>query len=137
MSLALLPWALWKLPERKSAGAGSGAAADMPLLWSARGRSLHLKLRAAGWKRELKKRYLEAEKARSCAGRDEQRVRSLLGSAAGGQYLRQLEKETGKSIFIRGSDTIHLGKFNILLSGTPEKIQALYLPCQGMRYLSS
>ncbi|NLC11182.1 MAG: Rne/Rng family ribonuclease [Firmicutes bacterium] len=76
--------------------------------------------------RELK-RYLEAEKSEAVLVEMNKEVASLL-IGAGGQYLRQLEKETGKNIFIRGSDNVHLEKFNILLSGTLKEVKRFAFP---------
>lgn len=46
----------------------------------------------------------------------------------GGSYLRRLEEEAGKTIFIRGSETIHVEKYKILASGKLAEVQALAFP---------
>ena len=52
-----------------------------------------------------------------------------------GSYLRKLEEETGKSIFVRGSDTIHVEKYKILAFGTLAEVQKVAYPVSvGERY---
>jgi ribonuclease G len=46
----------------------------------------------------------------------------------GGSYLRRLEEETGKTIFIRGSETVHVEKYKILATGTLEAVQQMAYP---------
>ncbi|MBS4031037.1 MAG: Rne/Rng family ribonuclease [Clostridiales bacterium] len=45
-----------------------------------------------------------------------------------GSYLKKLEEETGKAIFIRGSDTMHIEKYRIIASGSLDEIQQLAFP---------
>lgn len=47
---------------------------------------------------------------------------------AGGNNLKELEKETGKSIFVRGSEDCHIEELNIRALGTKGEIEAKALP---------
>lgn len=46
----------------------------------------------------------------------------------GGSYLARLEEETGKHIFIRGSDTAHIEKYRVVQAGSLEQIKNLAYP---------
>lgn len=46
----------------------------------------------------------------------------------GGANLKQLEKETGRSIFIRGSEELHIEDMNVKALGTKEEIAAKAIP---------
>jgi ribonuclease G len=52
----------------------------------------------------------------------------LIGT--GGLYLKKLETETGKNIFIRGSDNLHVEKYNILMSGPLHEVARHALPVE-------
>lgn len=52
----------------------------------------------------------------------------LIGS--GGLYLKKLESETGKNIFIRGSDNLHPEKYSIITSGSLEEVKKQALPVE-------
>jgi ribonuclease G len=52
----------------------------------------------------------------------------LIGS--GGVYLKKLESQTGKNIFIRGSDNLHVEKYNILMSGALHEVARHALPVE-------
>jgi len=52
----------------------------------------------------------------------------MIGS--GGLYLKKLEMETGKNILIRGSDNLHVEKYNILMSGKINEVERHALPVQ-------
>ncbi|MCR3921918.1 MAG: Rne/Rng family ribonuclease [Firmicutes bacterium] len=45
-----------------------------------------------------------------------------------GTHLRKLEEETGKTIFIRGSEMIHVEKYEIVAVGTLAEVKALAFP---------
>jgi ribonuclease G len=47
-----------------------------------------------------------------------------------GQNLRDLEKETGRSIFVRGADGLHLEEMNVKAIGTKEEIAEKAIPVQ-------
>ncbi len=46
----------------------------------------------------------------------------------GGSTLKQLEKETGRSIFVRGAETLHLEEMNVKALGTKEEISTRAIP---------
>jgi ribonuclease G len=46
----------------------------------------------------------------------------------GGQNLRELEKETGRNIFIRGAESLHLEEMNVKAIGTKEEIAEKAIP---------
>jgi ribonuclease G len=48
----------------------------------------------------------------------------------GGSNLKELEKETGRSIFIRGTDALHLEEMNVKAVGTREEIANKAIPVQ-------
>ena len=45
-----------------------------------------------------------------------------------GSYLRKLEEDTGKIIYIRGSDTIHVEKYKILAVGSQAEVRVQAFP---------
>ncbi len=49
----------------------------------------------------------------------------------GGANLKELEKETGRSIFIRGTDPLHLEEMNVKAVGTREEIAQKAIPVQA------
>ncbi|MBS4022920.1 MAG: Rne/Rng family ribonuclease [Dethiobacter sp.] len=46
----------------------------------------------------------------------------------GGSYLSKLEEESGKTIFIRGNDNVHVEKYRIVSTGSLEEIKRLAYP---------
>lgn len=48
----------------------------------------------------------------------------------GGANLKDLEKETGRSIFIRGSESLHIEEMNVKALGTREEIAIKSVPVQ-------
>ena len=50
----------------------------------------------------------------------------LIGS--GGVHLKELEKELGKSIYVRGNSEVHLEQTNLRAMGTREEVEAMALP---------
>ncbi|MGI5876019.1 MAG: Rne/Rng family ribonuclease [Dethiobacteria bacterium] len=52
----------------------------------------------------------------------------LIGS--GGLYLKKLESEMGKSVFVRGSDNLHLEQYKILMSGPLHEVERYALPVE-------
>ncbi|MGE5580688.1 MAG: Rne/Rng family ribonuclease [Bacillota bacterium] len=48
----------------------------------------------------------------------------------GGANLKELEKETGRSIFVRGNDALHLEEMNVKAVGTREEIANKAIPVQ-------
>ena len=50
----------------------------------------------------------------------------LIGS--GGAHLKELEKELGKAIYVRGNSEVHLEQMHLKALGTREEVEALALP---------
>jgi ribonuclease G len=48
----------------------------------------------------------------------------------GGSNLKELEKDTGRSIFIRGAETLHIEEMNVKALGTKEEIAIKAIPVQ-------
>ncbi len=72
------------------------------------------------------------------AGLDEEAVLVEMHSSVaglligpGGSYLSRLEEETGKHIFIRGSDAIHIEKYHIIQTGSLQHIKNLAYPVKA------
>ncbi len=54
----------------------------------------------------------------------------------GGSYLKKMEEETGKVIFIRGSDTMHIEKYRIIASGSLAEMEKIAFPvCLGEQHI--
>jgi ribonuclease G len=82
----------------------------------------------------LLKNFLEGLDAEAVLVEAHQSVAGLL-IGPGGSYLRRLEEETGKAIFIRGSETIHVEKYKIIATGTLDDVQAVAFPVElGLCY---
>ena len=71
--------------------------------------------------RELKK-ILQNSKVEAVLIEMNSEVAALM-IGSGGLYLKKLETETGKSIFVRGSDNLHVEKFKILMSGKFNEVE--------------
>ncbi len=52
----------------------------------------------------------------------------LIGSS--GLYLKKMEEDTGKNIFMRGSDSIHVEKYQILMLGTLQEVEKFAYPVE-------
>ncbi len=53
----------------------------------------------------------------------------------GGSHLRELEKETGKSIFVRGSEACQVGELRLVARGSRQDMMAQALPVQAGQVL--
>jgi ribonuclease G len=93
-----------------------------------RGKVLTSDVISARTERQLKM-YLDGLEAEAVLVEAHQSVAGLL-IGPGGSYLRRLEEETGKAIFIRGSETIHVEKYKIIATGTIEEVQAVAFPVE-------
>lgn len=91
-----------------------------------RGKVLTADVVSARTERQLRT-FLDGLDAEAVLVEAHQSVAGLL-IGPGGSYLRRLEEETGKAIFIRGSDTIHIEKYRILATGTLAEVQAQAFP---------
>jgi ribonuclease G len=93
---------------------------------SGRGKVLSSDVVAARTERELK-RFLATLEEEAVLVAAHHSVASLL-IGPGGTYLSKLEEETGKTIFIRGDNNIHMEKYQIVETGDLARIEALALP---------
>ncbi|MDW7651151.1 MAG: Rne/Rng family ribonuclease [Bacillota bacterium] len=91
-----------------------------------RGKVLTADVVSSRTERQLKS-YLNGLDADAVLVEMHQSVAGLL-IGPGGSYLRKLEEETGKTIFIRGSETAHVEKYKILATGTLEDVQFMAYP---------
>lgn len=119
---------------RKKARQGLDAVLQQTCPYCAgRGKVLTADVVSARTERQLKA-YLNGLDAEAVLVEMNQSVAGLL-IGPGGSYLRKLEEETGKSIFIRGSETMHVEKYHVLANGTLSEVQALAYPVTvGERY---
>ncbi len=78
--------------------------------------------------RELK-RILQREEVEAILVETNSEVAALL-IGSGGLYLKKLEGETGKSIFIRGSDNLHVEQYKMLMSGSLQEVEQHALPVE-------
>ncbi|MCW3489232.1 Rne/Rng family ribonuclease [Dethiobacter alkaliphilus] len=98
-----------------------------------RGKVLTADVVSARTERQLKS-YLNGLDAEAVLVEMNQSVAGLL-IGPGGSYLRKLEEETGKTIFIRGSETMHVEKHHVLATGSLSEVQELAYPVTvGERY---
>jgi ribonuclease G len=98
-----------------------------------RGKVLSSDVVSARTERQLKA-FLESLEAEAVLVEAHQSVAALL-IGPGGSYLKRLEEETGKAIFIRGSETMHVEKYRIITSGTFDEVQSVAYPVEaGARY---
>jgi ribonuclease G len=73
------------------------------------------------------KRQLQEEKSKAILVEMHQEVAAIIIGSGGGN-LKKLEEETGRHIFIRGSENIHIEKYRIVARGSHKQIQAIALP---------
>ncbi|EEG78134.1 Rne/Rng family ribonuclease [Dethiobacter alkaliphilus] len=98
-----------------------------------RGKVLTADVVSARTERQLKS-YLNGLDSEAVLVEMNQSVAGLL-IGPGGSYLRKLEEETGKTIFIRGSETMHVEKHHVLATGSLSEVQELAYPVTvGERY---
>lgn len=120
---------------RKKARQGLDAVLQQPCPYcNGRGKVLTADVVASRIERLLRK-FLADLKNEAVLVEMHQGVAGIL-IGPGGSYLQKMEEETGKHIFIRGSDTMHIEKYRIVSTGTLEEIQKLAFPVQeGATYL--
>jgi ribonuclease G len=100
---------------------------------SGRGKVLTADVVSARTERQIKS-FLTGLDAEAVLLEAHQSVAGLL-IGPGGSYLRRLEEETNKAIFIRGSETIHVEKYRIVTTGTLADVQAVAFPVEvGLCY---
>jgi len=93
-----------------------------------KGRTLSLEAVSSKVERELKKILLQENVEAILVEMNSEVAAMLIGS--GGAYLKKLEASTGKNIFIRGSDNLHVEKYNILMSGSLKEVARYALPVE-------
>ena len=93
---------------------------------SGRGKVLTADVVSARTERQLKS-YLSGLAVDAVLVEMHQSVAGLL-IGPGGTYLRRLEEETQKVIFIRGCETMHVEKYRIVATGSLSEVQALAYP---------
>ncbi len=91
-----------------------------------RGRVLSEESAAARFRREIKA-ILRRSEAEALLVETNPAVAALL-IGVGGASLRELERQTGKTIYIRGSEDCHLEAMRILGQGKVEEVEARALP---------
>ena len=90
------------------------------------GRVLSEETVAARIRREIR-RVLRTSNAEAILVEANPRVASLL-IGPGGSNLRELERSTGRSVFVRGSTELHLEAMNLKAVGTRAEVEAKALP---------
>lgn len=114
---------------RKKAWQGLDAVLQQTCFYcGGRGKVLTADVVSARTERQLKD-FLAGLDAEAVLVEAHQSVAGLL-IGPGGSCLRKLEEETGKSIFIRGSETIHVEKYRILATGKLADVQAAAFPVE-------
>jgi len=93
-----------------------------------RGRVLSEETMASRYRRELK-RILRNTGSEAVLVEVNPAVAALL-IGAGGSNLKKLERETGKSIFIKGADSCHLETMNLQALGARDEVERRALPVQ-------
>ena len=93
-----------------------------------KGKTLSLEAVSSKVERELKQILLNEDVEAILVEMNSEVAALLIGS--GGTYLKKLEASTGKNIFIRGSDNLHVEKYNILMSGDMQEVARYALPVQ-------
>ncbi|MBS3885520.1 MAG: Rne/Rng family ribonuclease [Dethiobacter sp.] len=114
---------------RKKARQGLDAVLQQTCFYcGGRGKVLTADVVSARTERQLKD-FLAGLDAEAVLLEAHQSVAGLL-IGPGGSCLRKLEEETGKAIFIRGSETIHVEKYRILATGMLADVQAAAFPVE-------
>lgn len=93
-----------------------------------KGKTLSLEAVSSKVERELKKILLREDVEAILVEMNSEVAALLIGS--GGAYLKKMEAATGKNIFIRGSDNLHVEKYNILMSGPLHEVARYALPVE-------
>jgi ribonuclease G len=112
---------------RKKARQGLGSVMQQTCPYcSGRGKVLTADVVSARTERQLR-RFLADLDAEAVLVELHHSVAGLL-IGPGGSYLTKLEEESGKTIFIRGSDTVHVEKYRIISTGRLEEIKLMAYP---------
>ncbi|NLX90750.1 MAG: Rne/Rng family ribonuclease [Firmicutes bacterium] len=78
--------------------------------------------------RELKKILKDSKVEAVLVEMNSEVAALMIGS--GGLYLKKMEAETGKNIFVRGSDNLHIEKYKILMTGKLGEVERHALPVE-------
>ncbi len=114
---------------RKKVRQGIAAVMQQPCSYcQGKGRVLSPEAVSGKVERELK-RILQREEVEAILVETNSEVAALL-IGSGGLYLKKLEGETGKSIFIRGSDNLHVEQYKMLMSGSLQEVEQHALPVE-------
>ncbi len=114
---------------RKKVRQGISAIMQQPCSYcQGKGRVLSPEAVSGKVERELK-RILQREEVEAVLVETNSEVAALL-IGSGGLYLKKLESETGKSIFIRGSDNLHVEQYKMLMSGSLQEVERHALPVE-------
>lgn len=114
---------------RKRVTQGLSAMMQQPCSYChGKGRVLLPEVVSSRVERELKKILHRREVEAVLVEMNSEVAALLIGS--GGAYLKKLEAETGKNIFVRGSDSMHVEKYNILMSGSLQEVARHALPVE-------
>ena len=114
---------------RKKVRQGIAAVMQQPCSYcQGKGRVLSTEAVSGKVERELK-RILQRDEVEAVLVETNSEVAALL-IGSGGLYLKKLEAETGKSIFIRGSDNLHVEQYKMLMSGSLQEVERHALPVE-------
>ncbi|RJX26238.1 MAG: Rne/Rng family ribonuclease [Dethiobacter sp.] len=115
--------------SRKKVKQGLSAVMQQPCAYChGKGKTLSPEAVSSKVERELKKILLRQDVEAILVEMNSEVAALLIGS--GGTYLKKLESATGKNIFIRGSDNLHVEKYNILMSGPMHEVARHALPVE-------
>ena len=114
---------------RKKVRQGLAAVLQQPCSYcQGKGRILSAEAVSSKVERELK-RVLQRKDVEAVLVEMNSEVAALL-IGSGGLYLKKLEAVTGKNIFIRGSDNVHMEKYKILMMGKLNEVERHALPVE-------
>jgi ribonuclease G len=114
---------------RKKVRQGLAAVLQQPCSYcQGKGRILSAEAVSSKVERELK-RVLQRKDVEAVLVEMNSEVAALL-IGSGGLYLKKLEAVTGKNIFIRGSDNMHMEKYKILMMGELNEVERHALPVE-------
>lgn len=114
---------------RKKVRQGLAAMMQQPCSYcQGKGRILSAEAVSSKVERELKKVLQRKDVEAVLVEMNSEVAALLIGS--GGLYLKRLEAVTGKNIFIRGSDNMHVEKYKILMMGKLNEVERHALPVE-------
>ena len=112
---------------RKKVQQGLEAVLSRPCPYcEGRGRVLSEETMAARARRQIKESFRQAEGEAVLLEMHPSAAALLIGP--GGGNLKELERETGKTIFVRGMESCHLEKMEMVMVGSRSEVAAVALP---------